>query len=147
MIPSFKPGILSSNKIRIAAVPPTPCVDCTPNAVNFSSSIGASPMTNYEVRRFTGIDGFITVKFTYGSGFRVYARTFDSATEGTFSSASAPSVFGTLVLNNGTIDINPNQYLRLAADSLIFGDIGTLTLINQSGGNTTIDTVDMYYGD
>lgn len=146
MIPSFKPGIMSSNQIRKAAVPSTPpCTDCTPNAINWSSGIGYSPMTNGETRRLTGVDGYVTLKLSYTKG-TVYVGLNSSGSEGPFTTPFAPSLYGTARASGVTFNVNPNTYITLTSDGPMY-DTDTLSVINVSDGNTTLDTVAMGWSD
>jgi hypothetical protein len=59
MIPSFRPGILSSNRIRAAAV----AADVTPNAVNWNDVEQITPpyAVNSNTVTFSGINTTITL--------------------------------------------------------------------------------------
>lgn len=145
MIPNFKPGIVASNSIRKAVVSIAPCVDCTPNAINWSSGIGYSPMTNGETRRLTGVDGYVTLKLSYTKG-TVYVGLNSSGSEGPFTTPFAPSLYGTARASGVTFNVNPNTYITLTSDGPMY-DTDTLSVINVSDGNTTLDTVAMGWSD
>ena len=144
IIPSSSFGVIASSRPRAAA---GPAGDVTPNPINFSTSIGFAGITTYySIKRITGITVPITLRFSYGGSFTLYVAVLQSATEGdSISSPSQPSVFGSIVANNGTVVINNNEYLRIAAAGSVDPDSTLLTITNVSDGDAVLDTVYLDY--
>lgn len=150
MIPSFKPGILSSNRIRAAGGG----ADVTPNAVNWAN-IGYNADTGnftYSEKQITGINTTITLKVQIPAqytGFGVYylvSNTSGDIVSGDGESSAEPAIVATQVLNNGTFTVSNNQYVTFGAYTSCFNVGLSITVINQSDSNTTLDTLPFYYG-
>ena len=125
MIPSFKPGILSSNRIRAAGGG----ADVTPNAVNWNDVVSAVSATTNTVT-ITGINTAINLSisgYSFG-GFKVYINN-----------------------NEFTIDDDPYTVSVSNNDEVYFvfststGEETTIsiTVTNASDGNTVLDTFTM----
>lgn len=125
MIPSFKPGIMSSNQIRAAGGG----VDVTPNAVDWNDVVSAVSATTNTVT-ITGINTAINLSISgiVGGGFEVY-------------------------INNNEFTIDDDPYIVSVSNNdevyFIFrtntGEETTIsvTVRNASDGNTVLDTFTM----
>jgi len=121
MIPSFRPGIRSSNRIRAVA-----SADVTPNAVNWNDVAAPGGSTNTQT--ITGINTAInlTISYTgYGAGaFNVYKNDSEI-------SLTDDNPFTLSVSNNDQIYF----YAVTSAEQTI-----SVTVTNASDGNTVLDT-------
>lgn len=150
MIPSFKPGIMSSNQIRVAV---GGGADVTPNAVNWSAIgyNGNSGNFAYSERQITGINTTITLQVQIpvlytGSGvYYLVSNTAGAIVSGDAESASEPFFVATQITNNGTFTVNNNQYVTFGAYTGCFDTSFSITVVNQSDSNTTLDTIPFYY--
>ena len=150
MIPSFKPGILSSNQIRVAA---GGGADVTPNAVNWLTIgyDGNSGNFRYSERQITGINTTITLQVQIpalytGSGvYYLVSNTAGAIVSGDADSAAEPFFVATQITNNGTFTVTNNQYVTFGAYTSCFDTTFSITVVNQSDSNTTLDTIPFYY--
>lgn len=127
--------------------------DSIPDAVNWAN-IGYNGDTGnftYSERQITGINTTITLKVQIPiqySGTGVYylvSNTAGDIVSGDAESPAEPFFVGTQILNNGTFTVTNNQYVTFGAYTSCF-DVGvSLTVINQSNGDTTLDTIPFYY--
>jgi len=143
MIPSFKPGIMSSNSIRKAAAG-----DVTPNAIDFcnlvfSGELGAGYAHSQLI---TGISTPITLRVSYTAlNWVLYYKissTRDYYCESFFGDPIAEG--WTLLPNNATFSVSNNDYLSFL--NVINGPGGAaelVTLVNTSDGDTTLDTFNL----
>jgi len=129
MIPSFKPGILSSNRIRAVA-----SADVTPNAVNWNDVSAPGGSTNTVT--ITGINTAINLSISwtgYGVGaFNVYKN--DSET----SLADEGSPY--------TLSVSNNDEIYFYASSVEVASI-SVTVTNASDGDTVLDTFTINVGE
>jgi hypothetical protein len=129
MIPSFKPGILSSNRIRAVA-----SADVTPNAVNWNDVSAPGGSTNTVT--ITGINTAINLSISwtgYGVGaFNVYKN--DSET----SLADEGSPY--------TLSVSNNDEIYFYATTVVEQSI-SVTVTNASDGNTVLDTFTINTGE
>ena len=142
MIPSFKPGIISSNMIRAAAGG----ADVTPNAVNWADIYLLNGLVFfYSERQITGIDSSITLKVQYTPLFSATLYYYVSNTSGAIVSgdnslvADPVSSSMTAISNNGTFTVSNNQYVTFGVIPTC-GEFCTVTVKNQSDGDVTLDT-------
>ena len=133
MIPSFKPGIMSSNRIRAAGGG----ADVTPNAVNWiNTGDGSITQATTSMLQITGISQSITIRISWTS----------TGSGGTFEySLQSTNVFGTATatLSSSPTDItvSPNQYLGFRLTAALLGtQTRSVTITNVSDSNTTLDT-------
>ena len=146
IIPSSSMGVFASSKPKIVVAGGGG--DVTPNAVNwanvdYDSTLG---IWTYTERQITGINTSITLKVQYtalnGSSVYYYvSNTSGDIVSGDGTSAIVPGFYGTAISNNGTFTVSSNQYVTFACDMAGgCGDLFTITVKNQSDGDTTLDT-------
>lgn len=138
MIPSFKPGILSSNKIRAAAN------DVTPNAVNWVN-IDNQTSTRFTTQQISGISTSITLEITFTGSNPGTRLGYKVETAG-----STPSyTTGTLTGNGFTVisayptsfSVSNNQYVSFGINTaLARGNSATITVKNTTDSSATLDT-------
>ena len=131
MIPSFKPGIMSSNQIRAAGGG----ADVTPNAVNWNDASGACNCSTNE-QTITGINTAINLVISWSASislnnFLLYinATEFDL-----FNNYESPATFS--ISNNDTISF----YTSGTGCSPVNNSV---TITNASDGNAVLDTFTM----
>jgi len=127
MIPSFKPGILSSNRIRAVA-----SADVTPNAVNWNNVAAPGGSTNTQT--ITGINTAINLTISY-TGYSV----------GTFNVYKNDSEISLTEDNPFTLSVSNNDEIYFYAFSIEVTSI-SVTVTNASDGNTVLDTFTIYVG-
>lgn len=138
MIPSFKPGIISSNRIRAAGGG----VDVTPNAVNWvDTGSSATSQATTSMLQITGINQNITIRISWTS---TGAGTFQYSLKST-------NVFGTATANLTSsptdITVSPDQYLGFRLNNAISGtQTRSVTVTNVTDNNTTLDTFTLTTG-
>ena len=130
MIPSFKPGILSSNRIRAVA-----SADVTPNAVNWNDVSAPGGSTNTVT--ITGINTAINLSISWtgypGSGpFQVYKN--DSPID--LPGEGSPY----------TLSVSNNDEIYFFATSVEVSSI-SVTVTNASDGGTVLDTFTINVGE
>ena len=136
MIPSFKPGIMSSNRIRAAGGGGGG--DVTPNAVNWADvefPFGGSPAQT-SMLQITGISSTITLRVTYTSEVYAYGQQYSVQSTASFGT-------GTAIASNGTFTVSNGQYVGFSSSAS--GGGGYLsstnwTVTNDSDGGALIDT-------
>lgn len=140
MIPSFKPGIMSSNQIRVAAA-----YDVTPNAVSWKDPLaynGTIGIYDYSERQITGINQTITLKVNL-SGLDIYVLVSSSPGaigSGDGSTSQDPGFLGcTQLLDQSTFTVSNNQYVTFMASGS--GD-SLVEVINISDSDTMLDSFD-----
>jgi hypothetical protein len=136
MIPSFRPGIRSSNRIRAVA-----SADVTPNAVNWNDvSGGFGPPVYTNTVTITGISTAINLTISW-SGNDL----------GSFSISINGGSFIDLEDEGGsprTFSISNNDTIRFAASIISGIKIISATVTNSSDGNAVLDTFTMtVYGE
>jgi hypothetical protein len=140
-------GVFASSKPKIV-VSGGGGGDVTPAAVNwadvsYDSTLG---LFGYTERQITGINTSITLKVQYTAlaGSLVYyyvSNTSGDIVSGDGTSPITPDFYGTAIVNNGTLTVSNNQYVTFACDmSGGCSDLFTITVKNQSDGDTTLDT-------
>ena len=154
MIPSFKPGIMSSNRIRAAAG-----ADVTPNAVNWGNMtyISVNDAVEFREQQITGINQQITIriKTTSSSADFIYYRVANTASSlgdgnvtdiGTFyyyaDGLADGFYFDTPQCVNTTgftLNVSNNQYVGFG---VAYGRTTPITIqiVNTSDGNAVLDT-------
>jgi hypothetical protein len=135
MIPSFKPGILSSNRIRAVA-----SADVTPNAVNWNDVAAPGGSTNTVT--ITGINTAINLSISWTGypgfgGFDVYKN--DSQISLAEVSQNEGSPYTLSVSNNDEIYFSAFSPATVASISV--------TVTNASDGDTVLDTFTLNVGD
>jgi hypothetical protein len=151
IIPSSSFGVVASSRPRVV-VGGGGGADVTPNAVNwttisFNNDIGEY---YYTERQITGINQTITLKVQYTSpGSTVYY--FVSNTTGSViaggdgGSLDSPIAYSmSSIANNGTFTVSNNQYVTFGVIP-VCGTFTTVTVLNQSDGDTTLDTIEMEF--
>ena len=158
MIPSFKPGILSSNRIRAAGGG----ADVTPNAINWTNiqSNKDSDTWSSTEQQLTGINTSITLKITPSSGtnFLYYRAAATSAQSGfgynwpgdipyydiqTRADNGDGVLINPLTTSGVSFSVSNNNYICFIAGNQNSADSITMTVINQSDSNTTLDTFEV----
>ena len=138
MIPSFKPGILSSNIIR-AAGGGGGGSDVTPNAVNWIESTSNSLVATSNQQTITGINTTITLRIELSNSLEFgevasYIKNSGSAID-VQNPAAIPSVeYADVSIVNGDI-------LEFRLDGTGNSQQGIFNITNLSDGNTLLDTV------
>ena len=127
MIPSFKPGIMSSNQIRAAGGG----VDVTPNAVDWNDVVSAVSATTNTVT-ITGINTAINLSISY-TGYSVGA--FDVYKNGT--------EFSLTENNPETLSVSNNDQVYFFYPGPGEESTVSVTVTNASDGNTVLDTFTM----
>jgi hypothetical protein len=117
--------------------------DTTPNAVNWANvgQIVNNRTFTYSAQQITGINTAITLQITCSTSFNRLVYKVQS-TSTVPASDSAPTVNGyTNIADNGTLTVSNNQWLVFCARSLPGSSpSATVTVINTSNGNATLDT-------
>lgn len=139
MIPSFKPGIMSSNRIRAAGGG----ADVTPDAVNWANLEynGYIGEFGYSERQISGIDTTITLKVEIPDFTDVYVLVESAAQFGggdAFSIQDASYLGFTQLFDGDTFTVSNNQWVTFMAGGACTST--TITVKNQSDGNATLDT-------
>jgi len=138
MIPSFKPGIMSSNQIRAAGGGS----DVTPNAVNWNDVSGGYGFPLYtNTVTITGINTAINLVITWSGN-----------TVGTFgiyiNGGSYVSLEDELGGSPVTLSISNNDTIRFGAGIISGSKVISVTVTNSSDGNAVLDTFTMtVYGE
>lgn len=131
MIPSFRPGIISSNRIRAAGGG----VDVTPNAINWAD-VNTEFTAITTMQQITGISQNITLTVSWtgqetGGGFYYNinsTNTYNSSSE--IALTSSPT----------SITISNGQYLGFRLVTVSVQRTRAVTVTNSSDGNAAIDT-------
>jgi len=148
MIPSFKHGIIASSRPRVVAAVGS---DVTPNAVNWADITyeGEAPAWYYTEKQITGINQTITLKVEYNTTFGSTLYYYVSSSPGSIISggggtdAVPPTSLGMIsIANNGTFTVSNNEYVTFGA-IIGCGENTTITVKNQSDGDSTMDTMNM----
>jgi len=130
MIPSFKPGIVSSNQIRAASGP-----DVTPNAVNWTDAEGYCLSVTSNTQTISGINTTIDLIVTWthsGSGTALISQY--SKNGGAFTTFTSGTTIN--MANNDTLQFN----MAKPAATFYGLESRTFTVKNSSDGNVTLDT-------
>jgi hypothetical protein len=127
MIPSFKPGIMSSNQIRAAGGG----VDVTPNAVDWNDVVSSVSATTNTVT-ITGINTAINLSISHTGSNGVGA--FSVYKNGTEFSLNDDNPLPLSVSNNDEVYFSYSP----AEETTV-----SLTVTNASDGNTVLDTFTM----
>lgn len=115
----------------------------TPNAVNWANvgQIVNSSTYVYSAQQITGINTTITLQTTCSSVFNRLVYKVQSTSTVPTSSSPPTSNGYTIISDSGTLTVSNDQWLvfcaRTSAGSSPFT---TVTVINTSDGNTTLDT-------
>jgi len=138
MIPSFKPGILSSNIIR-AAGGGGGGSDVTPNAVNWIESTSNSLVATSNQQTITGINTTITLRIELSNSLEFgevasYIKNSGSAID-VQNPAAIPSV------EYADVSIVSGDILEFRLDGTGNFQQGIFNITNLSDGNTLLDTV------
>jgi hypothetical protein len=138
MIPSFKPGILSSNIIRAAGGGGGS--DVTPNAVDWfeASSTGCETSTNTQTISGISTSINLSVSWIFQGGDQ----------SGIFSYSKNGGANVTISSNPTTISVSNSDTLNFTLASSVFGlsnDGRTITVTNTSDNNTVLDTFDISF--
>ena len=140
MIPSFKPGILSSNKIRASAGQ----ADVTPNAVDLIN-IDNQTSTRFTTQQISGISTSITLEITFSGtspgtrlGYKVEtAGSTPSYTTGTLSSNG----FTAITAYPTSFSVSNNQYVSFGINAAVArSNSATITVKNTTDSSATLDT-------
>lgn len=128
MIPSFKPGIMSSNRIRAAGGG----ADVTPNAVDWNDDVSSVSSTTNTVT-ITGINTAINLSISY-TGYGT----------GVFSAYKNDTEFDLTNDNPYTLSVSNNDEVYFVYSGS-GGEESTVsvTVTNASDGNTVLDTFTM----
>ena len=141
MIPSFKHGIIASSRPRVVAAGS----DVTPNAVNWGTISYDNDLAEYTYaeQQITGINQTITLKVQFGAaGWTIYY--YVSNTSGDII-GGPPFLNGmSSIANNGTFTVSNNQYVTFGMTRFC-GVPATVTVLNQSDGDVTLDTMTMEF--
>lgn len=152
MIPSFKPGILSSNKIRAAVGE-----DSTPNAINWSSADydAVSGNATSSTKQITGINVPITLYVTISGGAVgtrfYYYRSAQTDYWGDQQNYDIGSIAAEASVGNGTYssggesqftisNVSNNDYVTFFVGDFSNNVTYTITVRTESHSGTTIDT-------
>ena len=133
MIPSFKPGIMSSNRIRAAVA-----ADVTPNAVDWAN-VGSltTTLATTSMQQITGISQSITLRISWTTSGGTVTLGYSLNSTNTYSQTAS------LTSSPTDITVSNNQWLGFQS-SYVSG-AGTVpttfTITNVSDNNTTLDTV------
>lgn len=138
MIPSFKPGIMSSNRIRAAVA-----ADVTPNAVDWAN-VGNANVTvvTTSMQQITGISQSITLRISWTKGSGNINLGYSLNSTNTYSQTAL------LTSSPTDITVSNNQWLGFRSEFLGgASSVGaTITVTNVSDNNTTLDTVVLTVG-
>ena len=139
MIPSFKPGIMSSNRIRAAGGG----VDVTPNAVDWAN-VGSLTTTiaTTSMQQITGISQSITLRISWTTSGGTVTLGYSLNSTNTYSQTAS------LTSSPTDITVSNNQWLGFRS-SYVSGAgnvLTTFTITNVSDNNTTLDTVVLTVG-
>jgi len=129
MIPSLKPGIMSSNRIRAAGGGG----DVTPNAVDWTFYGGGNPAVS-AMLQITGITVPITLRVNYTADINAFDQRYSVQSTASFG-------VGTPVNDNDTLTISNGQYLGFSSQSSGGARSTFWTITNVSDGNALIDTL------
>lgn len=137
MIPSFKPGIMSSNRIRAAGGGG----DVTPNAVNWNDVSGGYGFVLYtNTVTITGISTAINLTISWSGN-----------ETGSFGIYINGGSFIDLEADGGsprTFSISNNDTIRFGAFIISGIKVISVTVTNSSDGNAVLDTFTMtVYGE
>lgn len=136
-LPSFIGSVIGNFKRPVAVAN-----DVTPGAVNWTDASYDGFSYNYTTQQITGISTSITlqVSFSNTSYSQLYYKI--NATNTVPGSGTPPySASYTSILHNGTITVANNEWLAFGARERVTGSASTtVTVINQSDSNTTLDT-------
>jgi len=131
-------GILHKFRHRVVAAGN----DVTPNSVDWSNIEWDDLNLEGTVtsQQISGITSSITIKITRGSGAAdLYYRVGNSNLTGTIF--DAPFFVGyTLISNNGTFSVSNNQWVTFACYGEVNSFTTTVTVLNNSDGDATLDT-------
>ena len=125
--------------------------DVTPNAVNWADIYfdGGAGEWYYTEKQITGINQTITLKVQYISlfGSELYYFVSNSPAAiipgGGGIDGVAPTNLGmNIIANNGTFTVSNNEYVTFGAN-VVCGENTTITVKNQSDGDSTMDTMNM----
>jgi len=146
---------MKSRPYTVAKLVPTiddgggPITDVTPNAVNWAN-VGYNVMFGefiYSERRILGINTTITLRVTYtGTGlYRLVATNSGTVVFADGTSPDDPVTLGmTPTASNATFTVSNGQYVTFGSTS---ASNFTVTVVNTSDGNATLDTFDSTYVD
>jgi hypothetical protein len=142
MIPSFRPGIISSNRIRAAAT-----ADNTPNAVDWTIPTSTTATTNTSIgQQITGIDSSITLQLNLsGTGVATvsYGTNSTNSTPSTWTQIGSGAPF---TGDTSTFSISNNQWVFFQFTRHVTCQNVTVTIKNVSNSNTTLDTFSFLFG-
>lgn len=146
---------MKSRPYTVAKLVPTlgdgggPIADVTPNAVNWAN-VGYNVLFGefvYSERRILGINTTITLRVTYtGTGlYRLVATNSGTVVFADGTSPDDPVTLGmTPTASNATFTVSNGQYVTFGSTSQ---SNFTVTVVNTSDGNATLDTFDSTYVD
>jgi len=118
--------------------------DVTPNPTPDWGTVGyndAVQIWNYSQQQIQGINTTITLRTNYDATYSTLWYAVSNTTFG-FSGGSPPMDQGfTSISNGGTFTVSNNQWVAFGGEftSPISSD-ATVTVVNQSDGNSTLDT-------
>ena len=105
----------------------------------------------YSERQISGINTTITLQVQIpgaysGSGvYYLVSNTSGDIVSGDGESGAEPFFVATQISNNGTFTVTNNQYVTFGAYTSCFDSSLSITVVNQSDSNTTLDTIPLYY--